>query len=702
VSTAEVPVILRVVGRLRSSRGIFTETRVWIYLSCTTLAVLASYLLGKEMMWDTLDYHFYGAFSVLHDRFDRDYFAAGLQSYLNPYIYVPFYLLVRTGLPALWVASILAAVQSVILWLTYELAVAVGPPDDPRFRASAGTCAALFALANPILIDQLGSSYSDITTAEIVLAGWLLLVLALRTPRVPRVLCAGLLLGAASALKPTNALHALSACVLLLFLPTGWRRKTWLAFGFLAALIVSFVAVAAPWALRLEQHFGNPFFPLFNGVFHSPYFPAVSLADHRFVPSSLLEALSRPFAIALPITYVDDEYSSPDIRYALLLVLALVGGILWSWRKFRRGTGSDTPLHGTAPAHGLLALACAFLVDWVLWLRVSGNGRYFLAMACVGGVLAVVLACRIFATRRHILVFLLVAIFVVQGVQLAWGAKYRASASWDGGSWFEVSVPRGLQNSPQLYFLMDDQTDSFIAPFLDDNSAFVNLDGTYALGPDGVNGARIESLIREHAGHIRVVEEASPFELRPVKELPEPSQVNYALASFGLRADRSDCSTITVRDIRARVRKVLPGTLPIRVPQLDGKVLWVPQSPDGDLVTCRVVSDPTSRVALANAEREPNLVFDRMEDECPQLFQPLRPVIKVYEGDHGGTIWAREYANTNLTALLSEGTLRLVDGTRGGRPEMLGSESDWVRAPVPLVCGRDGEHYFARIAASGR
>src|SRR6185312_7042816 len=104
----------------------------------------------------------------------------------------------------------------------------------PRFRASAGTCAALFALANPILIDQLGSSYSDITTAEIVLAGWLLLLHALRSPGTARVVCAGLLLGAASALKMTNSLHAVCAAVLLLFLPTTWRTRARLSFYFIA------------------------------------------------------------------------------------------------------------------------------------------------------------------------------------------------------------------------------------------------------------------------------------------------------------------------------------------------------------------------------------------------------------------------------------------------------------------------------------
>jgi hypothetical protein len=675
------------VGRFRAARGIFTTTRFRVYISCTALAVLASYLLGKEMMWDNLDYHFYAGFSALHDRFSRDYFAAGVQSYLNPYVYVPFYALARTGLPALWVASALAVIQSGILWLTYELAIAISPPDGSRARFAAGVCAALLALANPILIDQLGSSFADITTAEIVLAAWLLLVYALRTPATSRVIWAGLLLGAASGLKLTNAAHALSACVLLLFLPVPWRRKTRLSLGFIVAMAVSFAVVVAPWAMRLEQYFGNPFFPLLNDIFRSPHFPAVSPIDSRFVPSSFAEALWRPFAIVLPATFVHDEYSSPDLRYALLVALALTAMVRWGWQRFRRTPESSVAGEGAAARHGLVALACAFLVDWVLWLRVSGNGRYFLAMACVAGVLCVVLAGRIFATRRGVLVSLLMSVFVVQGVQLAFGTKYRISVPWDGGSWFEVSVPTALKGTPALYFTIGEESESFIAPFLGNSSAFVNLDGDYVLGPGGVNGAHIRSLIREYAGQIRVAVMAGIYERSSARRLSDVVHVDDTLAPFGLRVNADDCSTVTVRDLRFPWQTVLPGTLPLGLPQLKGRVLRVPVSPDGYLVTCRVVPDPGAALALTAAEREPDLVFDRMENECPQLFQPPHPVTQVYGETRKGHIWLRKYPGTNVTALLRDGYLRLVDGARGGRPVDLGTASSWAKAPVPFACG---------------
>ena len=225
----------------------------------------------------TVHSHFYAGFSALHDRFAQDYFAAGPQSYFNPYAYAPFYLLVRSGLPALAVASVLAAVHSIILWLTYELAVAVCPSGERRMQITMGACALALAFLKPILMQQLGSSFADITTAELVLAGWLLLVGAVRTPRGARVVCAGLLLGVAAALKLTNSAHALAGIVIVILLPLSPGRRVLSVLAYGVSLALGFALVAAPWSYRLVQTFGNPLFPLMNDVFRSPQFTSEPL-----------------------------------------------------------------------------------------------------------------------------------------------------------------------------------------------------------------------------------------------------------------------------------------------------------------------------------------------------------------------------------------------------------------------------------------
>ena len=138
-----------------------------VYLACTVLALVINYVLGKDMAWGTLNYHLYAGFSAVNDRFAQDYFAAGPLAYVNPYAYVPFYALVASGLSALQIGSLLAVGQSVILWLTFELALAVCPSGSSLQRVSIAICAVALAAVNPVLL---------------VVAGWVLLARAISAP----------------------------------------------------------------------------------------------------------------------------------------------------------------------------------------------------------------------------------------------------------------------------------------------------------------------------------------------------------------------------------------------------------------------------------------------------------------------------------------------------------------------------------------
>ena len=288
------------------------------------------------MAWDTLSYHIYAGFSAVNDRFALDYFAAGPASYFNPYVHAPFYYLITTGLSSLEISSILAIAHSVILWLTYELAVTVCPSDDPRKRLIFGLCGVAFALINPILLQQIGSTFADITTENWCwLRGWLSLALrSRRTPSTTRVICAGLFCGIATGLKPTNAMHAISGFAVLIMLPPLTLRE-WIRQGFAygISLGLGFVVIAAPWSYRHETRFGNPLFPLMNKVFRSPEFTTEPLRHLRFIPATVFDAWWRPFAMIDPVTMVHEELRAPDPRYAVLFILVGVFLYRWLWQR---------------------------------------------------------------------------------------------------------------------------------------------------------------------------------------------------------------------------------------------------------------------------------------------------------------------------------------------------------------------------------
>lgn len=680
-------------GRIASS------PRFWTYVGCTCLAVLASCLLGKDMNWDTLDYHFYAGFSALHDRFGTDYFPAGSQSYFNPYIYLPFYLLASSRLPALVDASILAVLQSCILWLTYEITLQVAPAQDARGRIAIAICSTLFAFANPILLNLFGSSYADVTTAELVLCGWLLLVRAVRTPGVGCVLSAGLLLGAASALKLTNSVHALSAGVLFLFIPQRWPGRIRYTMVFGAALAVSFVLICLPWSTHLERQFGNPLFPLLNGIFQSPQFPTARMLDYRFIPESFVAGLLRPFTIAKPLFKVDDEMQSPDVRYAVLLVGLILMLLRWAWRRYRHGrfghafeSQPDTdPI--TRP---LAALGVGFTVDWILWLIASGNGRYFIAMSCVAGILALALICHLVASPR-IRAYLLALVLGVQCIQLCMGTVYRSHVPWDGRRWFEVRIPANLRQTPALYLTYGVQTNSFVVPYLPPGSGFVNIAGDYPLPADGANGAAVAALIHKYWPNVRVLAlDSQPQD----KRLPVVSGIAAsadALLPFSLRPRTSDCSTIVALDAGSRDLMFVHTQLSGR----SGRSRSIPDravraSGTGYLTTCSVAVYPGAHTELTPGRRQAEQALDRLEDACPELFQPARPVMQFYGNAHQ-TIWARRYLNTNLTAWVKSGWVEFIDPIKGGPATYIGREAAFEQKGAQIMCGRRNERYFAKL-----
>jgi hypothetical protein len=671
--------------KIAASPGVAAPYRLPVYMACTVLALVINYLLGKDMASDTMSYHLYAGFSAVHDRFAQDYFPAGPQSYFNPYIYVPLYYLVNSNLSSLEISSVLATIHSAMLWLTYELAVSVCPWDDRHKRLMFGLCAVAFALINPILLQQIGSTFADITTGELLLGGWLLLALAVRTPSTARVICAGLLCGIATGFKLTNAVHAISGFAVLIMLPLSLKGRIRQGLAYGASLGLGLLVIAAPWSFRLEQRFGNPLFPLMNHLFRSPEYTTESSAAFRFIPESFAQALWRPFAMIDPVTMVHEEPRAPDPRYAVLLILvgAMLGCWLWGrWR--RRATPSTQPVirADARSTRTLAAIACGLAVDWVIWLSASGNSRYFLSMSSVAAVVIVALLFRVFATQPKARNYILAGILGIQGIQLWMGTDFRWNQTpWDD-HWINIEVPAKLKLEPNLFLTMGAQTNSFIAPYLAPGAGLINFSGLYTLGPDGANGVRISALLNRYAPNIRMLISGERLYGDDKRRLPSRAQIDDALRPFSLRVDASDCATISVQGLPPDLEVTMASSEPV-----------APQSRDTTyLVSCRVVPDKTDHSAQMPARRDIDLALDHLEDACPALFQPRRP--RTEDLGEGGL---RRYGSTDLIAWVSHGTVKFLQPPVGGDVVNLGPESDWTKASIRIRCGRRNGRYFASL-----
>lgn len=669
--------------------------RFLAYPVCSILAIAWTFFAGKDVPWDALHYHLYAGYSVFNDRLTVDFFPAGTQTYLNPYSYTPLYLMVRAGWPSLAIGVVLATMQSVMLWMTWELVRFVGR-QQVGYRPSVVAWAAVaLALLNPVFLQELGSSFNDITTGALALGGYVALASAFFGGRLRRVALGGVLLGAAAALKLSNATFMLVPAIpLVVGCVSSMRQRVQALLIFAVCAAIAMFVVTAPWAIGLERAYGNPFFPMLDGLFHPSAAPAAAanspvspsspwqvlgqlisgMRDPRFLPSSLTEGLARPFNMFSARRLIHTELVAPDLRYASLLALALVGTLAWVVRGVRQSvTGGAASESGRAYA----CLAASFAIAWVIWLGISGNSRYFIPMACIAGVLLVAGLSRLLASApRRILIYALVSLLGVQAVflwqtsDLRWGSQ-----PWDG-PWVQASIPQRLLKEPQLYLPLDSQSQSFLLPWFAPGSAFLGLNS--GIGPDGYTGSRARALIDANVSRLRMLKLVKMIESdgRPIRF--DPVSSDFPLRRFGLKIDPQDCELIKYKGNPLVVERAGPRSGP---------------RDEVQLYSCRVVPGGSLSPAELDSQRVANEVLDAVEDACPELFGRYRRP----GSSRSGNIWRRNYSDLVLW-VNDEGWVRFTDLARGGGDVTnIGRVEDWLKAPQKLNCRRNDGHAYVEL-----
>src|SRR5262245_19360503 len=245
---------------------------------------------GKDVNWDLLHYHYYVAHALVEGRLGQDWFAAGSQSYLNPLGYLPFYLMVSAGWHSMLVSTVLAALHGANLGLLYLIA-SKAFAHHPR-RVALSVLAAALGGASAVFWTTAGTSFLDPLLTVPMLAGVLLMVGVPTHAAVQRAALAGLLFGAAAALKYSNAFFAVAGVLLAATLPAASWRSRLLALGaYAGGGALGVAAFGGFWLARMGGEFGNPVFPMFNAFFRSPYAPPGSFSAGRFEPAGLGDAL---------------------------------------------------------------------------------------------------------------------------------------------------------------------------------------------------------------------------------------------------------------------------------------------------------------------------------------------------------------------------------------------------------------------------
>jgi len=457
-------------------------------------AMVFVYRRGQDLNWDLLNYHFYAGFFLVHGRLGEDLAAAGLQTFFHPAVNLLAYLPLNF-LEFPYSAWAILFIQ--MLSIPPFLLVCRKIARDLGYQAVGFTELAVIALGlmAPLWWSELGTTFFSSTTAPLVLwAIYFGIKGAEKNVSTGKLLfvCGGLL-GLATGLKLTNAPFAVAFLIALFIVRVSNGIRLAVKSGFIYSLGVMIgFACTAWWYVLLYQRWGNPVFPLYNAIFKSPYFDAVSFRDMRWHFASLTEFASYIFQSAL-LTGKTSEIPFADAR--LIVLLALGVGFVAMRKRLKLERSNSL-------------IVAFFVISYALWATAFAYQRYLIPIEFLFGVIIWIFVSRLTVSRRVILGVML-TITLISGVMIKvpdWG---HAKNSPNTKNAFGLELPPILKETPAVY-LVQGVPNSYILPFLSTGSKFYRVDFS----------SRFDALVRR-----RIAEE---------KELPVRVLTNHAAAE-GIR-----------------------------------------------------------------------------------------------------------------------------------------------------------------------
>jgi len=256
----------------------------------------------------------------------------------------------------------------------------------------------------------------------------------------------------------------------------------------------------------------------------------------RFQPDSWRDALWRPIAMAAPDAGTYVEVIAPDLRFALLLLLLVLGFAI-----FRRTW---------QPAMVMWRLLALLGLLFAVWLYTSGNGRYFIAGLMLVGVACLSVIHR-WPCTKSLKLMLAFALCGLQAyvVYLAGPFEGAAFAPWREAPAFPLVLPPSMTDEPATYVTLSTNAYSLIAPRVHPDSRWVNLAIRQAGLDSDTDGFRIKEIL-SGSKRIRALLAGVSGMLSAEGRLSQEfiNTMNERLSPLHLAFDSSACSYITFTD----------------------------------------------------------------------------------------------------------------------------------------------------------
>ena len=436
--------------------------RILLFCAAPILCGLLALVWGMDGSWDLRNYHYYNGWAMLTGHVGRDMLVAQVPSFYNPLLDVPF-AWAAGFMNARLIAFLLGSLQGADFILLTCLGESLLAEPDRRRRFGLAALLAAAGCAGAVALSEIGTVFYDNVTSLGLIGS--LLLLARRWERIAAgskgdAFLAGLPIGLAFGLKETMVpFLAGLGLALLLTLPAAWKPRIRATFWFGLGALAMTLAGGGYWMAHLWNAYGNPLFPYFNEIFHSPWGQAGDYRDVYYQPKDLLHWLFFPVYFTFD-SRTAAEVSFFDARVLALFLLIPISPFLGAFRTSRT-------------ALVLVTIAIAYLA----WLKLFSIYRYLVVLEMLAP-LAVMLICDALPPRR--------------GRMIGLAILFLLCASTRPASWIrfpftdravEVDAPRINDPDHSLVLLAGHEPLSFLIPAFPESMRFLRIDSTFT-NPD--------------------------------------------------------------------------------------------------------------------------------------------------------------------------------------------------------------------------
>ena len=295
-----------------------------------------------------------------------------------------------------------------------------------------------------------------------------------------------------------------------------------------AWLLLGFVISYSYWAIYLFRRYKNPFFPYFNKLFHSPFFPSQNFLGPSFQPHGLVQTVFYPFYFMKSQHLVSEELFR-DPRLGILYILLVVLVIYLILSHFVQ----QIPKPKITKESVVLLLF--IIVSYILWEKIYSYYRYLEVIEFLSLLAIITIVCSVIrSTRLAVLLSLLIALLIM----FMTSPMHFGRITWQS-SWFGVKLPANYIRADSVVLMAGNEPQSFLIPFFPSGVDFIRTQGNiYEPGPP---------IYPETTAYKQLVKSA-------ILSKEQPGTIFYALET----TDEVNLATVTVKQYDFKVESCQP------------------------------------------------------------------------------------------------------------------------------------------------